>query len=389
MIALVGLLLAAEVELPGARQVSDDRPGHCEQPRWSRNGRHLAYHRWRGGSMEQDVLWDLKREVRLLPSGFRPPEPGGEATDVWDEVGTGGAPGANPGQTCRQLAWGPIAQPDAFVYTCNVDQGYRLFSQTGDPIDGAPGEAAQPAWNPDRDEIAFVGAGGVFRLACRRLGRSCGWGKNRPEAMVRGAGAEWAAPLWAGGGRLVVERHPSPRQGDLWLVDPAAPRDAVLQQLTDVPGVARAPALSPDGKKVAWFLRPPREEGAEDKSGGRQQIWVQSLEPGAKPLRVAEDAVLSESGPAFTPDGRHLIYVRDHAEAADPLVAVRLPDRPTAKPRRRVLRTNTLVNRGPAVSADGDRWSLAVSAVGALGDDLRRSWRKIYVLSLDPLKRPD
>jgi hypothetical protein len=385
---LTSSLVAAPVPLPEPKRVSADRPGHCERPRWSRDGRHLAYRRWQGEIMEQDVLWDLVREVRVLPEGMAPPGPEGQpeagADDVWAELGAPGPEGAVPGQTCRQLTWGPAVQPDSFVYSCNVERGYRLFSHRGRQLPGVKGEAAEPVFHPERDEIAFVGEGGIFRMACRRLGRSCGWGRHDPEPLVRGAGAEWVRPVWVQGGRLVVERHDSAKRGDLWVVDPGAKKGAEKRRLTSTAGLDRAPSVAPGGDKVAWFVRPAKQARARRrKASGGQEVWVVALEKGAEPVRVAARAVLAEDGPAWTPDGKSIVYVRDHAEDADPLVAVDVSGR---RPRRRVLATGTLSNRDPAISQKDGAWRLAVSAVGREGDDLRRSWRKIYLVDISSLK---
>lgn len=386
MISIV-LGLALSGALP-AEHVSAERPGHCERPRWSRDGKHLAYRRWQDQTMELDVLWELKREERVLPEGAEPPSIEGAPAaggDVWDELSAPAAEGAAPAQACRHLTWGPALQPDAFVFTCNAERGYRLYAQGGQtlPVDA---DAAEPAFNPARDEIAYVSPEGIARLACRRLGRSCGWARGRPESLVSGAGAEWVHPVWANEGRLVVERHEGTRSGDLWLVDPALPSEKRALRLTDTEGKDRAAAVAPDGTRVAWFVRGQKAKRRGSQARGHE-IRVMRLEPGAPSVVVATDALLSEDGPAWTPDGKGIIYVRDQTGASDPLMHVRVPGE-TDSERKRLrptkLRAPTLANRDPRVAATPKGWRVAVSAMGREGDDLKRSWRKIYVLELDP-----
>lgn len=384
LLFLALLAVAAPGVATAPQQVSVDRPGHCERPRWSRDGRHLAYRRWRADTVEVNVLWDLVREERVLPRGVKAPSTvearGDHPADPWTEL-SGPPDGVHPGQACRQLTWGPRVQPDAFVYACNDEQGYRLYGHRGAALPVPPG-AAEPAFHAARDELAFVGGqGGVYRLACRRLGRSCGWGRHEPERLVGSAdAAEWVRPLWLDEGRLLVERHISPREADLWVLDPGA--GSGHRRLSRTPGVDRAASLSPKGSRVAWFVRPPHK--GSSRNVRRHHLLVQSLDED-EPMVVAKDALLSEDGPAWTPDGQSLVYVRDDPKSADPLVRVSLAASIPKRRSTRVLASGTLSNRDPSVSAAADgSWRLAVSAVGQKGDDLRRSWRKIYVLALKP-----
>jgi serine/threonine protein kinase len=69
-----------------------------------------------------------------------------------------------------------------------------------------------------------------------------------------------------------------------------------LQRLTDLVGVNESPALSPDGRMVA-FVAP---------VDGRQQIWIRMLSGGA-PLRVTHDDGDHEF-PRWTMDGGSIVY---------------------------------------------------------------------------------
>jgi Tol biopolymer transport system component len=75
-----------------------------------------------------------------------------------------------------------------------------------------------------------------------------------------------------------------------------AARDVMFQRLTDFAGTNDSPAVSPDGKMVAFLAR----------VGGRRQIWIRMLTGGA-PLQVTRDDVDHEQ-PRWTPDSSSLIY---------------------------------------------------------------------------------
>src|ERR1700722_5857316 len=74
---------------------------------------------------------------------------------------------------------------------------------------------------------------------------------------------------------------------------------AEYEPLTDVADSATAPALSPDGRMLA-FIR----GGDEFLSSG--QIWLKLL-PNGEPFRLTQTADLI-FGPTFTPDGTHIAY---------------------------------------------------------------------------------
>jgi eukaryotic-like serine/threonine-protein kinase len=82
-----------------------------------------------------------------------------------------------------------------------------------------------------------------------------------------------------------------------WVSPTDAPaRDVQLQQLTDFVGMEESPAISPDGKTVAFVAR----------AGGKRQIWVRLLAGGA-PLQITRDNVDHEQ-PRWAPDSSALIY---------------------------------------------------------------------------------
>jgi Tol biopolymer transport system component len=69
-----------------------------------------------------------------------------------------------------------------------------------------------------------------------------------------------------------------------------------LARLTDAVGTVGSPAVSPDGKMVAFVAV----------AGGRRQIWIRMLAGGA-PLQVTRDN-LDHDGPRWMPDSSALVY---------------------------------------------------------------------------------
>jgi Tol biopolymer transport system component len=69
-----------------------------------------------------------------------------------------------------------------------------------------------------------------------------------------------------------------------------------VQRVTDSVGIEEAPALSPDGRSVAFVAA----------SGSRRQIWVRLLAGGAPLALTTED--VDHYGPRWSPDSSSLIY---------------------------------------------------------------------------------
>jgi len=71
-----------------------------------------------------------------------------------------------------------------------------------------------------------------------------------------------------------------------------------LRPLTDDEGTTRSPAISPDGKLVAY---------ASNRAGEGLDIWVQQITPGARPIRLTRDPA-DELAPTFSPDGSQIAF---------------------------------------------------------------------------------
>jgi Tol biopolymer transport system component len=82
--------------------------------------------------------------------------------------------------------------------------------------------------------------------------------------------------------------------------------DVRLQRITDFAGTEEHPAISPDGKTVA-FVAP---------ASGRRQIWVRLL-AGGTPLQITRDDA-DHGHPRWTPDSSSLIYFQGAAKEGEP-----------------------------------------------------------------------
>ena len=87
----------------------------------------------------------------------------------------------------------------------------------------------------------------------------------------------------------------------VWLLSRAAPKTAgglVITRLTSDSGLTTDPAISPDGKLVAY---------ASDRSGDDNlDIWVQQV-AGGQPIRLTSHPS-DDHSPSFSPDGSRIVF---------------------------------------------------------------------------------
>src|ERR1700690_163176 len=84
-----------------------------------------------------------------------------------------------------------------------------------------------------------------------------------------------------------------------WFGRPAAqssPLDVRVTRLTDLPGLEESPAISPDGRSVAFTAA----------VGGKRQVFVQLI-AGGSPLQITRDPADHES-PRWSPDSGSILY---------------------------------------------------------------------------------
>jgi Tol biopolymer transport system component len=149
------------------------------------------------------------------------------------------------------------------------------------------------------------------------------------------------------------------RQGNIWVANVDG---TGLRRLTDF-STCGGPALSPDGKQVAFHCR--SEKDIYPDTGFGQLYLVEAA--GGEPRRLSFEGVLAAEHPSFSPDGKKIVFVglsevrkqgKEEEAQIHATLSVSIADLKTGKTQS-VLRTrNTMLDAGyvysnPAFSPDG------------------------------------
>ncbi len=380
-------MLATTPATPKATQVSAAREGNCQNPSWSRDGKALSFER---------VFYEEKRiELNIVRTIGGPEEvvkpvitksAGAAKGSAWasqflDKAGDDGD--VKPGQICHELGWGPVDSPDSYAYSCNAGT-YQLFWSGGGQVTRGKGASGQPAWSPKGWRLLYVSATGTegdLFLLDRMLESTA----PKPKRLLPPSGRMHRLPTWSPDGRSVAFIGHDDGGGDLYVIEDVDKAAETLVRLTDRAGEETNPSWSPDGKRIAYFVARTKGKKAKKQTQLQWDIYVVELDGDRKPYRIAKNAKAPESaGPAWTPDGKYIVFVRPDPAKAHPLRIVKVAPKQFSKH----LKTNTLSNSDPVVTARAGKWWVAFTALGVKGSsDL--TWRKVYTYPLDAWSKRD
>jgi len=200
-----------------------------------------------------------------------------------------------------------LASPDGrwFAYR-DVERAFlRIESLIGEQTDRLLVDQtvfADIVWSPDSTRLAYrVPAGTLVQVESVEVSR----GTRRALATA----AALDAPVlvgWSHGdpGLVAVVQQEGNESGRLVRIDT---EDGSLRDLAYLPGDSRGWSLSPDGSFVA-FTRPGVSRPAPD-------VYVHHLES-TRTLRLTDDP-RADYAPIWTPDSRHVVFVRGYNTDVD------------------------------------------------------------------------
>ena len=270
--ALAAMAPAAQAAFPGANgriafgnagggsytilaDGTDRRPlgsGQVLDPKWSADGRRVAFSRFLGGNSE---LFAMSAD-------------GSAGTRLTD----------SPAQEF-QAAWSPDGKSVAF--TKNEFGGFDIYAMAADGssvrrLTGVlPAPAftnSQPAWSPDGTAIAFesarTGEHDIFRMAADGSGQT---------NLTNTPGSSEMIPSWSPDGTKLAYQRSQPGSGNIDVFVMSATGGAPVQLTESLAGDV-APAWSPDGSKIAF----------QTNRDGRDEIYVMNAD-GSNETRLTFD----------------------------------------------------------------------------------------------------
>lgn len=354
---LIASLLLAPPASGRAMPWSPDYVGNCQAPRWSPDGSRLAYevNYHDRKVIEQYVLTPGQGQPRkVLPSSR-----GASTITQGFTV---------PGQeaVAHELSWAPSSIGKAVYSASGTNRDYDLYIDGGGAVARASGADGGPAWSPDGRWIAFTsartGQGDIYLLDTQSI-------EKPPTRLTANTTSAELYVAWAPDSHRIAYVGHTDEGDSIYLIDSVShPQPQVLVQWGRT---QTRPTFSPDGSHIAFY--------SNHQDPAVFNLYVLPL--GGTPVLVAEKVVMNANGPVWTPDGGHLLYVKDDDENYDPVWAA-----PVADPSRAtVVATRTVGNGDLDITRGTDgKVYLAVAAQGA-DVEKKKDFRRIYVMELKNL----
>ena len=351
------------LEPAGVRSVTRVEPGHNDSnPVWSPTGDLLAFER----------TIDEKREIiicRLDGSVvqrvyYRTPEAETDGAMQTFLSGVLDEASFNSG-----ITWSPDGK--SLVFMSNGGKGnYDLYlllelgKNTIVRLTENTERDGQPRWSPVANEVAFVsgrtGKADIYLL------------KLEPRAIIKLTQGEksYLYPEWSPDGKRIAMIYGSNDNHDVYLIEDVARPIATLRPITTWTYDDLRPTWSPDGRKIAFYSNYNTENDPKVWSiivvslDNSNNVKADFLASSVAAVNVVPDI---EQGPTWMPDSKRIVYVKNDAEAFNPIYMVDVEEKTNL-----LVKTDTKMNHDVVCSRDG------VLAYRAQVEQ----WDHIYIASL-------
>lgn len=251
-------------------------------PRWSPDGKYLAFLSERGEGKQQ--VWILNRN-------------GGEAQQLTSTI-----------QDVEDFAWSPAGDKIVLVLRDPTPEEVEAAKdkEKGKGKESKP--KGQRPWVIDRlqfkeDEIGYLDRRRTHLYVCEVA--------SRKTVQVTSGDYDDSQPAWSPDGKFLAfasNRTPDADRNyntDIWVVAAdSTDQGKTLRQITTNPGADDSPAWSPDGKWITFVSRidvkaldyATKHLGVAPSSGGEEKVLTRALD------RWVAD-------PHFTPDGKSIVFI--------------------------------------------------------------------------------
>lgn len=339
-----------------ATPVASVEGANLQRPRWSPDGKLLSF---------EANFHETKRIELYLGE---PREGGFHKVSAEQRAPTGLTDGfktsRGAGQVSHELAFAPRGI-DAYVFAASNDlKDYDLYISEGASIAAGPGTDDGACWSPDGTYIAFTsartGEGDLYLIDTARI-------EGAPTRITSATDSSELYVDWSPDARSLVYVAHSGRGDNLWLMPAIGAKPSMV---TTWSGNQIRPRFAPAGNRIAFYANHDDPE--------RFDLYV--VDVGAAPRLVTRGVYPDIRGPAWAPDGKHIVYVADDDAHYDPVRVVNVDD--TA--RSATIDLGTVGNADLDLTVrDGATW-IAVVAQGRV-TDTRRDFKRMYIAPLPAL----
>ena len=325
------------------RELIDIKAGQNDSnPAWSPSGKKIAFERSIGDKREiilsglngvvfQKIYCKLSDKENKEMDFFFP----GIAEDISYNSG---------------ISWSPTEE--SLVFMSNGGSGnYDLYllPQLGNEstirLTKDDEKDSHPQWSPVADHLIFVsGRSGKADVYLMKL-------ETRETIQITNGEKTYLYPQWSPDGEKIAMIYGSNENHDIYLIEDITKPAETIKALTTWSYDDLRPAWSPDGKKIAfysnynldqdpkvWALFVIAADGSDPTEG--EELYAKVVA-----TNVIPDI---ESGPAWMPDSKRIIYVKNDRQAYNPIYVVNVDGKDEA-----ILKTTTKMNHDVTCSSDG------------------------------------
>ena len=327
-------------------------------PVWSPSGDMIAFERSRGDDKEivivrsnGDMVQTIHHKSSVVP---------GQSQFFFPGV-------VEPTSYNSGIAWSPDGR--RFVFMSNGGEGnYDLYLREADGrvtrITTDKEKDGHGHWSPAHDRIAFIsgrsGNGDVYSLDLA----------TQATTRLTHGESPYLYPQWSPDGKRLAVIHGSNENHDVHVLEPGRTPPVPPKPLSTWRYDDLRPVWSPDGKRLAFYTN--YNPAGDPRTWAIAVVAADGSDPtegeGLAARVVAADVVPDiERGPAWMPDSRRIVYVRDERQAYNPIYIADVDSRTSL-----LVRTSTKMNHDVTCSPGG------LIAFRALVDQ----WDQVYVAKL-------
>ncbi len=296
-------------------------------------------------------------DLALSPSGTLTYVAGGKGTfqTVWvDRTGTGRPVGDAPDHVSTEAT---TFSPDGRRLVLSIGGGDGIIHLWVQPTDGGPrvrltfdgNTNIGPSWRPGTPRISYQSDRETPGSARLRLYERDATGQGPVRRLTTGDPRAVGGHVWSPDGKWLVFRtdNQEPGAGDIMAIRPGV--DSVARALVATPAEELAPAISPDGRWLAYTSN----------ESGRREVYVRPF-----PETAGGRYQISTAGgiaPVWSPTGRELFFIDDSQQlVAVPVVPGALFSAGQPKPLFSVVNYYTTPFRSQITpSSDGQRFVMS------------------------------